>query len=153
MVSPDDLKIIFDHSNSIHENETVFQTTLKVAFYEVARREKFEEEVNSFLEKFEISGSTLWHWMQGTSVPHPNIKHLVETWCDKQIKMHLCCIPVIIDKCGEYTAYCSYCHETLVSNNEGKSWSLLKEIQPDHPNTKAAFEIALRNDRASVENA
>jgi hypothetical protein len=119
MVSPDDLKIIFDHSNSIHENETVFQTTLKVAFYEVARREKFEEEVNSFLEKFEISGSTLWHWMQGTSVPHPNIKHLVETWCDKQIKMH----------------------------------PLLKEIQPDHPNTKAAFEIALRNDRASVENA
>ena len=56
------------------------------------------------------------------------------------------CIPVIIDKCGQYTAYCTYCHETMISNNEGKSWSLLKEIQSEHPNTKAAFEIALRND-------
>lgn len=61
------------------------------------------------------------------------------------------CIPVIIDKCGQYTAYCSFCHETMVSNNEGKSWFLLKEIQPNHPNTKAAFECALRNDRANAE--
>lgn len=150
MINKNDLATIIEHSCSIHGNETHFQTLLKTAIYDVVYRATFkdsvEKDIGSFLEEFEISGSILWRWMQGTSVPHPNIQKLVETWCDKQIKMEHCCIPVIVDKCGEYVAYCSHCHETMVSNNEGKSWSLLKEIQPDHPNTKSAFEIALRND-------
>jgi len=90
MINENDLEIIIEHSCSIHGNETQFQTLLKAAIYDVVYKATFkdsvEKDIESFLEEFEISGSTLWRWMQGTSVPHPNVQKLVEAWCDKQIK-------------------------------------------------------------------
>ena len=89
MINKNDLAVIWEHSNSIHENETQFQTMLKTAFYEVARKDLFYKDIGSFLEGFEISASTLWRWMQGTSVPHSNIQDLVVVWWEKQMMRYL----------------------------------------------------------------
>lgn len=146
MVTINDLRVIFHHSNSIRENESMFQTTLKVVFYEAARQGKLDEEVISFLEKFEISVSTLWRWMQGTSLPHPNVQSMINDWCKTKIKeqegVHDC-NPILFDPDGQPTGYCSICHETLIFSEKSK-WMKLKDIQPDHPNTKAVYELALK---------
>jgi len=54
---------------------------------------------------------------------------------------------VIVDTIGECVAYCPSCRLTHVSNDTGKGWVILKDIQPSHPNPYISKEkeIEIRN--------
>lgn len=69
-----------------NEKDTRFQSFLKDGFYQAAHLLILEESIESFLKEFEIPTSTLIRWIDGTSVPHPNVQNLVVVWWKKQME-------------------------------------------------------------------
>lgn len=49
----------------------------------------------------------------------------------------------IVSQLGQWIAYCPECRATHISNDDGVTWSLLKEIQPNHPNPYFTKEMEI----------
>lgn len=87
MVNDSDLLIIWSTVDSSQENETLFQSWLKNIFFKMKLRDPLStDKIESFLEEFEISVSTLRRWMQGTSAPNENVQDLIVLWWKKQME-------------------------------------------------------------------